>query len=339
MAGLCGIPGVHQVCGLVGGATKAVAGNAFQAVVDAFAKGLANIMKALMTFWIHTPAPDLSPSSAVLSTLDNITRPLVAFGAMVGLIVGGVRLAVAGRQSHESTQALFRGLFLMTVVTAAGTLIVETMLTGFDKLAVAILDDGFDGKSVGEQLVGLGVLPGVGGGLVFILAFFGMIASLVQVGIMLVRGGILTVLVGILPVAASAAITGVGYSWFKRLCGWIGSFALYKLAAAIIYAAAFAMIGSSKDLAGIVSGYSLIILAILALPALLRLLPPSTEAIGSGGGGGLAAGGAMAATGAIALSGRGGGGSAAPASTASAGLKGWGGVRRPNRIGRQHRHV
>lgn len=319
--GFCGIPGVHQICNAVGGATKAVAGSAFQAVVDAFARGLADVMKAVMTFWIHTPEPDLSPSSAVISTLDDLTRPLVAFGAVLGLVVGGVRMAWTAR-AEQSGQSILRGLLLMTIVTAAGATIVEVALTGFDKLAVAILDNGFDGKSVGERLSALGSLPGVGGGLVFILAFFGMLASLVQVGIMLVRGAILAVLVGILPVAAGASITEAGFSWFKRLCGWIASFVLYKLVAAIIYAAAFTMIGNATDLAGIVSGFSLLIVAILALPALLRLLPPSAEAMGGGSGGAMAGIAAAAATGAVTLSGSSGGSSSGPTPTASPGLVG-----------------
>lgn len=322
--GLCNAPIVGHICHAVGGATKAVAGSAFQAVVDAFAKGLADVMKALMTFWINTPEPDLSSSSGVITTLDNLTRPLVAFGAVLGLVVGGVRMAWTAR-AEQSGQSILRGLLLMTIVTAAGATIVEVTLTGFDLLAMSILNNGFDGHSVGDRLTALGSLPGVGGGLVFLLAFFGMIASLVQVGIMLVRGAILAVLVGILPVAAGASITEAGYSWFKRLCGWIFSFVLYKLVAAIIYAAAFTMIGDAKDLAGIVSGFSLLVVAILALPALLRLLPPSAEAMGGGSGGAMAGMVAAAATGAVSLSGKSGGGSSGPTPTASPGLKGEGG--------------
>ena len=233
--GFCNLPVAGKVCDLVGNATKAVAGSAFQSVVDAFAKGLADVMKALMTFWINTPAPDVSTNSSVINTLDSLTRPLVAFAALLGLIVGAVRMAWTAR-AEQSGQSIVRGLMLMVAVTAAGGTIVELLLTGFDQLATYILNHGFDSQSVGTRLGGLGALPGVGGGLVFLLALFGMLASLVQVGMMLVRGAILAVLVGILPVAAGAAITDAGYAWFKKLCGWIFSFALYKLAAAIIYA-------------------------------------------------------------------------------------------------------
>jgi len=313
------LPADSCACHAVGSATQAVAGSAFQAVVDAFAKGLADVIKALMTFWIHTPDPDVSSSSAVITSLTELTRPLVAFAAVLGLILGGARLAWTARS--DSTQSILRGLLLMTVVTGAGAAIVELLLTGFDAMARWVLDSGFDSKSVGERLAALGQLPGTGGGLVFLLAFLGMLASLVQVGIMLIRGAILSVLVGVLPVAAAASITETGYEWFKRLAGWIGSFTVYKLVAAVVYAAAFALIGDATDLAGIVSGFALIIVAILALPALLRLLPPTAAAMGGSSGGGLLAGLATAgATGAVLLAGR-GGGSAAPAATTSPGLE------------------
>jgi type IV secretion system protein TrbL len=314
------------VAGLAGSAAGSVAGSAFQAVVDAFAKGLADVMKALMTFWIGSPEPDVSSSSAVISTLDGLTRPLVAFGAVTGLVIGGVRLAWTAR-AEQSAQAVLRGLLLMTLVTAAGATLVEIALTGFDQLARSILDRGFDGRSVGERLALLGGLPTVGGGLLFILAFFGMLASLVQVGVMLIRGAILAVLVGVLPVAAAAAITDTGYHWFKRLAGWIGSFVVYKLAAAIIYAAAFTMIGDATDLRGVVSGFSLLVVAILALPALLRLLPPAAEAMASGSGGGMGGLVAAGATGAVLLSGT--HRTPAPAPTHTPGLAGRSGMTGP----------
>lgn len=303
-------------------AAGAAVSSVFDNVAKNFAQGLADVMKALMTFWVNTPDPNVSSSSAVISTLDQLTRPFVAFGAVLGLVVGGTRLVWTARH-EQSAQAILRGLLLMTVVTAAGATIVEVLLTGFDALAKAVLARGIDGQSVGDRLTALGELPSVGAGLLFVLAFFGMLASLVQVGIMLVRGAILAVLVGILPVAAGASITEAGYGWFKRLCGWIFSFTVYKLAAAVIYAAAFTMIGNATDLPGIVSGFALLIVAILALPALLRLLPPSAEAMAGGSGGAMAGMVAAGATGAVTLSSRGVGG-AQPAAFGEAGLKGGG---------------
>jgi hypothetical protein len=288
--------------------------------VDAFTQGLADVIKTLMTFWINAPGPDVSSSSSVLVNLTAVTRPLVAFAAVLGLVIGGARLAWAAR-GGDRLENVLRGVVLMTVVTGGATTIVELLLTGLDGLAASILRDGFNGVSVGQRLNELAALPGnTGSGLIFLLAFFGMLASLVQVGIMLVRGAILAVLVCVLPVAAAASIQDAGWTWFRRLTAWIGSFVLYKLVAAIIYAAAFAMIGDTTDLTGVVSGFALITVAILALPALLRLLPPSADAMGRGSGAGGAAGAVGAvATGAVMLSGS---GSSAPSPTAAPGLRG-----------------
>jgi hypothetical protein len=319
----CDVPVLGYSCqavgGLAGAATKSIAGSAFQSVVDAFTQGLADVIKTLLTFWINGPQPDVSPASPVIANLTAVTRPLVAFAALLGLLLGGARLAWAAR-GGDKLENVLRGVLLMTVVTGGATTIVELLLTGLDSLASSILTNGFNGVSVGQRLAALAQLPnGSGGGLIFLLAFFGMLASLVQVGIMLVRGAILAVLVGILPVAAAASIQDAGWAWFRRLCAWIGSFVLYKLLAAVIYAAAFSMIGDTTDLTGVVSGFALITVAILALPALLRLLPPSADAMGRGGGGAASGAVGAAATGAVMLSGS---GSSAPSPTATPGLRG-----------------
>jgi hypothetical protein len=314
--GLCGLPVVGAVCHAVGSATKSIAGGVFDGVANAFANGLATVMKALMTFWISVPEPNLSTPGGAVSTIEGLTKPLVAGAAILGLLIGGARLALTAHQT-ESLHQIGRGLVLMVAVTAAGAAFVEVLLAAFDSFARQILDTGFDGTSVVDRLGGFGTLPAVGGGLLFLLAFFGMIASLIQVGIMLIRGAVLAVLVGLLPIAAGASITGLGFEWFKKLWGWIFSFSLYKLAAAIVYAAAFVMIGDSHDLAGVVGGFSLLILAILTLPALLRLLPPATAAMGSTGGGSVAGLVAAGATGAVML---GGSPTSSPAPTVTPGL-------------------
>src|SRR5664280_1343232 len=156
----CDVPVLGSACDAVGSAVSSVAGSAFQAVVDAFAKGLADVIKALMTFWTHGPDPDVSSSSGVITSLTDLTRPLVAFAAVLGLIVGGARLAWTARA--DQTQSILRGLLLMTVVTGAGATINEALLTGFDAMARRVLDNGFDGTAVGLRLAALGNLPGTG---------------------------------------------------------------------------------------------------------------------------------------------------------------------------------
>ena len=75
-------------------------------------------------------------------------------------------------------------------------------------------------------------------------------------------------------------MTDLGFTWFKKLWGWMFAWVLYAPAAALVYAAAFSLMDTSKDLTGVISGYMMIVLAVLALPALLRLIPPVVMAGG-----------------------------------------------------------
>ena len=62
-----------------------------------------------------------------------------------------------------------------------------------------------------------------------------IIVAVVQIILMLARGGMLVVLTGILPLSAAAAMSGEsGKGWFNKNVAWLVAFILYKPAAAIM---------------------------------------------------------------------------------------------------------
>ncbi len=281
-------------------------------------------MKSLMTFWIKAPDPDLSSGpGSVIAQIRDTTAPLIAFAAIVGIIIAAIRLIRASSDYDSSLQDLARGLLLMVSVSVAGATVVELLESGFSQLARYILDKGFNGKDVGQTLLKLFASPGGGVGAV-IFGVLGLIVSFIQYGIMVLRGAILALLVGILPVAAAGALTDGGMQSFKKVCGWISAFVLYRAAAAIIYATAFLMLGSGTS-SGILFGMILVVLSVVALPALLRLMPAGAAAMGGGGGGSaLGAIAGAAATGSMLLAGGGSRGAAAamsPTGSQTPGLK------------------
>jgi type IV secretion system protein TrbL len=71
---------------------------------------------------------------------------------------------------------------------------------------------------------------------------------------------------------------------WRKLWMWQLAFVLYKPVAATVYAAAFVTIGNGKSATDQVSGLALMIMSMLALPALLRLMMPISARISSGGG-------------------------------------------------------
>ena len=120
---------------------------------------------------------------------------------------------------------------------------------------------------------------------------------------MVVRGGLLVILAGVLPLTASFTNTQMGKQWFGKVVGWTIAFILYKPAAALIYAAAFSLTGTDafKDDGGgiwtILTGLALMLMALIALPALLKFVAPMTGAVAGGGTAGMALAGAAGAIG------------------------------------------
>ena len=131
------------------------------------------------------------------------------------------------------------------------------------------------------------------------LGLAAFVASLVQIALMVVRGGMLVILAGHPPAVGRRRRAPSGAStWFKKCIAWLVAFILYKPAAAIVYATAFRLAGSDvfggdgDELMCAVTGLVLMVLALVALPALMRFVTPMVGAMASGGGGG---GGTMAA--------------------------------------------
>ena len=110
---------------------------------------------------------------------------------------------------------------------------------------------------------------------------------MIQVILLLIRSAMLVLLAGTFPLAAAATNTEIGKTWFRKYCGWALAFIAYKPAAALIYAAAIKMIsttGAQGDdtLVQVLTGLMMLLLAIFALPALLRFAVPITAAVAGG---------------------------------------------------------
>jgi type IV secretion system protein TrbL len=305
MGGPCDLPlvgrGCDSVSDAVGGAVEDAAGGVFDAAVDRIAEGFAKAIQLMVTFWTEVDVPGLSTSSGPVAELRADTAWLSAFVAVLSVLVCAGRLAMT-RSSRPAAEA-FKGLLILVVASGCGVAAVNALVVFGDSYADWVLDRSTDGQ-LGQRLVALstvGDTAGLGSGLILIVALLGMFASIAQIGLMLVRVGVVTILAGLLPLAAAGTGTQTGMEFFKRVVAWLLAFVAYKPAAATVYASAFLLIGDGQDATSVLSGLFLLVLSIVALPALLRLVTPmvgAAVAAGAGAGGGLAAAGMVLATGA-----------------------------------------
>ncbi|MBB2925586.1 hypothetical protein [Cellulomonas cellasea] len=272
--------------------------------------------------------------------------------AVLSVIIGGLRMA--WEQRAEPGRDLLRSLMTLVVVAGAGVGIINLLVAAADSFAVWILDNSLacdftaGGACFGENIVrllkmpadvGAGAGAGLGPLLLIILGLLAIMASVVQILLMVARAGMLVILAGILPLAAAATNTEMGRTWFRKAVAWLVAFILYKPAAAIVYAAAFQLAGTDlftddgSGLLSVLTGLMLMVIALFAMPALMRFVTPMVGAMASGSGGAAMGAAALAAlpTGAAAAGrlGSGGGGTDASSGPGQPGATGNSGTAGP----------
>jgi hypothetical protein len=300
----------HVVCTFVqwpnigpssGSAGQAVS-NAVGGVADSALHGLANaaasaadgLLKTLSAMWMNVNTPNLSAAT----DLQTWTKWITTVVAVVCILITAGQMAL--RRRGEPAQVMLTGLVRVVVTGAAATFLVQTAASLADQYSsdmmnstVAHLNGGGWSGVISTTLIASAISPG--DVMLLIIAMLIIISSLIQLMLMLMRIGLMIVLTGTLPLVAAASMSDWGQTWWRKHVGWLVAWLLYKPAAALLYVAAFRLT-QGKALTEVLSGFMLLILAVLILPALLKVIVPATAHLGAGSGGQLA----MAAAGALA---------------------------------------
>ncbi|MEC3853085.1 hypothetical protein [Paenarthrobacter ureafaciens] len=304
-----------------------------QAVADA----VGNVVKTLGTFWVNVGTPNLtaapggSTASDPVLFLQNSLWFWTAALAVLSVLVGAAKMMIERRGAP--LRDLVRSLATLIVVSGAGVAAVGLLTVGADQFSAWIITNSTDGTSFNENITAmlqLSATSPIGSIMIILLGLIAILASVMQIVLMIVRGGLLVVLTGIFPTAAAFTNTEAGKGWFQKCTAWLIAFILYKPAAAIVYATAFQLsgskifgnVGDGKDfgsaLLTTVTGLALMVIALFAMPALMRFVTPMVGAV-AGGGGAMAAGAVGAlASGAIHMGSAGRGGGSSTSTTSSA---------------------
>lgn len=248
--------------------------------------------------------------SSTIGDLQDLTGWIVGAVAVGALAIAGARMAWSARGEH--TGGILRGLFALLAASTIGLLVVQVGLEagdGYSSWVInrALADESLSGTvsvwldtlqiagsiAPGGEAVVAGVPLMIGLGIAIVAGLVGF----VQFMLMLARMAALVVLAGLLPVAAATSITEGGQATLRKYLAWMLGLLLYKPVAATIWATSILMMqggtfgGGTDYLIEIMVAIMMMILALFALPALMRLVAPAVATVGSGGGGGLLAAG------------------------------------------------
>ncbi|WP_195226023.1 hypothetical protein [Schaalia turicensis] len=298
-------------CGFIDLACKAKTG-ILRALFDGISQGLEKML-VLVGDMVISPPSFTSEHQSNAQWLAGQTEYLTALLAVVSVMIGGMMLM--WQRKAEPLKDILAMLIRLILISAGGVTLVATLSQASDEWSAWMLDEATAG-SFNDTLIALFALNPFSrhSGILMAILFglLAIIAGAIQVVLFMIRQPFLILMVGLWPLSAAATNTDWGRQWFSKLTGWIAAFLLYKPAVAIIFALGLKMMkpdtsDTADGMLNFIQGLLLIGMSMVALPALVKFIVPSTASLGSGGGGGAAAAvGGMAAM--KVASGSGGGG-------------------------------
>ncbi|MGH3217929.1 MAG: hypothetical protein ACRDPY_04225 [Streptosporangiaceae bacterium] len=285
---------------VVGNAVKSVtagaAGDVLNGIAQAITAGVRWIVVNTATWWVRIPSPNLAAEPAV-AHLQQWLLPVTGAVAVAGVIAAGARMAIARRANPLLD--VTGGLLTLAAATTVGTVVPALLIKAGDAWSTWVLQVSTGGQ-FSQRLADVLTLGGSAApAVVLIFGIVAIVMSIVQAVLMLFRQAALIILAGVLPLAAAGSITPLTRTWIRNVSAWMLALIFYKPAAAAVYATTFTMIGSGGSVQTVVTGFVMLLLSVLTLPALMRFFTWTTGSIAGSGGGGQLLG--AAAVGAVAI--------------------------------------
>ncbi|WP_427887418.1 hypothetical protein ACQHIV_31140 [Kribbella sp. GL6] len=265
----------------------------FEAIKNVVVSAVETVLNGVGLIWVNIQTPDISENTPAI-WIQQHTSFIMFFIATLAVIAGAMQMAFSHR--GEPARDILRSLITLIVVSGSTTAFAGVLISSADDFSTWIIhqalgtNDHEFAARIGELLTD--PLKGPGDALGFVLVIFVgilmVITAIIQLGLMLVRYAMLILLVGVLPLTAAATNTEMGMMWLKRSVSWLVAFIIYKPVAALIYASAIYMMSATTPTSShatgdtsvtlkIVIGVTMMIVAVVALPALLRFVSPKAS--------------------------------------------------------------
>src|ERR1022692_817344 len=263
----------HAAGGVAGGVTSAAVGG----LGGAIQAGIAQIATGMVAWWTKLPSPDLA-TDPVPHVIQAWLFPFTAAVALISIITAAARMILTRKATPLVDVG--SGLLTIAVASAAGTLLPALLLKAGDAFSGYVLNASTGGQ-FSHRFVTLLSLGGTvsQAGTAAILIVVGVLAlamAAVQAIVLLFRLGAVIILAGTLPLAAAGTMTSLTRPWLKRVTGWMLALIFDKPAAALVYATGFLLIGQGPAPQDALMGFAVLLLSLVALPALMRFFTWTT---------------------------------------------------------------
>ncbi|HLL66746.1 MAG TPA: hypothetical protein VK453_13560 [Micromonosporaceae bacterium] len=275
MSDLLGCPGA-----IVDDIAGTVATSAWDAVCRSFADAAVSMLEFFANGFVGIPAVNLQ--SGGVRDVYAISLGLAGFVAVLLLLVQIARTAF----THDGS-ALAHGLIglgkaalaFMLTLTVAGTALVAA-----DEVTAFIVNRTFGNtEGLRDKLTALFTVgPNVAPSLLLILSLVCIALIVVLWFELLLRNAAVAVLIATSPIAAVGQIGEGTKAWWPKLVGATIQLIVLKPVIALVFALGLTLTGEGEDIASLLTGLVVLLLAALAWPAIARFFTFASVQMGGG---------------------------------------------------------
>lgn len=268
--------------GIVGGTIGSAATSAWDQVCKSFADAASQLLGAFGKAFVAIPPVNLG--SAGVRNVYAISLGLA--GVIAALLLFGQVIRTAA--THDGS-GLAQGLtgvgkaalgFLLTL-TIAGT-----ALEAADQLTRFIVTETFGSVQALSGRIGNLVAWNVSiqGATLLLFGVIGILLTIVLWFELLLRNAAIAVLVATSPIAAAGQVSEVTKSWWPKLAAATAQLIILKPVIALVFCLGFSLTGTSHDVETLLSGLLVLLLAVIAWPAIARFFTFAAAQVGGGAG-------------------------------------------------------
>jgi hypothetical protein len=269
-----------DVIGVPGAIADSVVDSAWESVCRSFADGAVDMLGFFAKAFVAMPAVNLQ--SGGVRDVYAISLALSGTVAVILLLIQTAKTAL----THDGS-ALAHGLigiakavlaFLLTL-TVAGTALVAA-----DEISAFIVNRTFGNtEGLRAKLTGLFAIANVQSpSLLLLLSLLCILLVVILWFELLLRNAAVAVLIATSPIPAVGQVSEATKDWWPRLVAATIQLIVLKPVIALVFALGLSITGEGKDIATILSGLVVLLLAVLAWPAIARFFTFASVQMGGG---------------------------------------------------------
>ncbi|HEY6797829.1 MAG TPA: hypothetical protein VI248_24400, partial [Kineosporiaceae bacterium] len=265
----CGdITVVSDVCGAITDPVGTVASSAWDAVCQSFGSAAVDLLKAFADAFAAFPT--INPTDAGIRSVYAISLGLAGVVAALLVLLQIARTVIThdGTGLAHAVVGLGKSVlaFGLTLTVSAAAIQASSDLTQF------IITKSFENTDGLKQRITaafvLAAISGESGTIVLVLAVVAILCTLALWFELLLANAAIAVLIGTSPIAAAGQTSTMTGGWWPKLVSATVQLIILKPVIALVFSIGFSLMGNSQDLAGLMSGVLVLVLAVFAWPAI-----------------------------------------------------------------------